>query len=132
MQNLLLRKKQKDTIKITLVKKDNYNSWLKKQNSLKQKIYKVNGFKKEVGKIYVSYSKKGNNLNIDSVVAIYDPNFLQKSIASIASKLPEGYSYYIENIKLNLNMVLGWLLISYRFDKYKSKKNRQKLSFISS
>jgi leucyl aminopeptidase len=115
---------------IILVKKKEWNDWLKKQTPETAAWVRASGFMAEPQRFCV-VSDKTQGI---SIVAITGEKPDIWSLASLPEKLPAG-TYRLQSAVDSETadaLLLGWLLGSYRFTRYKKQsKNLPELSFPS-
>ena len=110
--------KAENSVAVFLIETNEYDSWLKEQNSFTQNFLSNIDFSNKTNTALVPNSDG----NIDFVLALISEDLF--SIANLSKELPNG-DYHIESDYNSLELLyLGFGLGCYNFDKY--KKNIQK------
>ncbi|MGD9649399.1 MAG: M17 family metallopeptidase [Dongiaceae bacterium] len=118
------------TISLHLVNKDTYPRWLKNQSKEWQEWLKTNGdFKAHAHSCAPLFTAQGK---IGAVAVGVDSELNIWSIAHLPACLPPGNYSLPKDLDPNMaeNLVLGWALAQYQFDRYKkSTPRRAKLAW---
>ena len=126
LQNIkcFLSVKAESSVTVFLIEINEYDSWLKKQNTFTQNFL-----------ANIDFSKKNNTTlvpnsdgNIGFVLSLVSDDMF--SIANLPKELPEG-DYHIESNSKNLELLyLGFGLGCYNFDKYKKINKKDVRLFL--
>jgi leucyl aminopeptidase len=115
------------SIPLIVLEKDGLDDWLSQQSDAIKEWVKFNGFSAGLGDVVIVPGSDGAPLmalgGFDSAEKRARGRF---HLSQLAVKLPEG-SYRLAAPLPGVDMAnecLGWLLTSYRFDRYRKKKDR--------
>ncbi|WP_420012526.1 leucyl aminopeptidase family protein [Tateyamaria sp.] len=116
-----------DAIPLHLLDEDNASKWIAAQDEATQNWAKVNGFTGGLGQVLVCPGPNG----IALCAAGYGTEAARARgrfhLAAAANRLPAGAYVLHHDLSTETleNEALGWLLASYRFDRYKSQSAMQ-------
>ncbi len=113
-------RKPSAAIAISLIRSSEWEVWIKKQDSITQSWARTTGFSAAAGSHCLIAAKTGELMRI--LAGVNDTLDIW-SIADLPAVLPAGH-YRLEaqfDAKTSEALMLGWLLGSYHFDRYKKK-----------
>ncbi len=128
MDNVLLPRASGKTVPLILLTDKILPVWLKQQPARTKQWLKTNSFKAKPGSFCVIPDANGNTVGV--AAGISDPPSL-RDLADMPNRLPTG-TYKMEwdgPVAFHEWMALGWVLGSYRFDRYK-KSDKQPAQLV--
>lgn len=129
MSSAFANKSTAKTIKIEVVEKSKYKSWLAKQESARQRWLKNTAFEAKDGAKRLLPASDGK---VAAVLLVVRDRPDLWSFAGLPTALPNGRYEFSSSLKKSqaTDAALGWALGSYRFERYKSEPSKKQVELV--